>query len=87
MLVKVTDTKRRVIDDHISSYVQDRTIEAIVGCTSQNVYEDYLEFCSQNNFPVSITSNQFKARICRQHNLATFVTTVNGRSVRVIVEK
>lgn len=87
MLVKVLNSNRQPKDDNIELYVQDRTIDAIIGCTGKNVYEDYIEFCNQNELPVSLNNDQFRSRLCRHYDLTTTVAKIDGHSIRVIVKK
>ena len=92
MLVKVvTDNKvcyfQGILGDHIHAYIEDRTIDAIVGCTGKNVYQDYILFCKENSLFNNLNSNQFRNRLCRRYGLNTKVYQISGRSTRVIVRK
>lgn len=87
MLTKVIGENGEIIGNTLDNYVKDRTIDAIVGCTGKNVYEDYLEFCKENDLVNDLTHNQFRYRLCRYYKLNTSVYKINGRSTRVIVKK
>ena len=84
MLIKVVDLNK---DSTIAQYVENRTIDAIIGCTGINVYDDFIEFCNDNNIQTTLTNTSFRARLLRQHNLTTKIIKINNKSVRVIIKK
>lgn len=88
MLVKLCkETGATIKVDYIDEYVSDRTIEEIVGCSSQNVYEDYLEFLEEHNYQVKISKMQFAKRLTFKYDLTSKVIKYNDKSIRIIVQK
>ena len=72
--------------DYIDEYVNNRTIDSIVGCSSQNVYEDYLEFLTEHNYQVKISKMQFARRLTFKYDLTSKVIKYDGKCIRVIVK-
>ena len=88
MLIKLCDkpTTLNTID-YIDEYINDRTIEAIIGCSSQNVYEDYLEFLEEHNYQNKLTHIQFSKRLCFKYNLTSKVIHYDKQKIRIIIQK
>lgn len=76
-----------VVVDLIKSYVDNRTLEAIVGCLATSVYDDFLEYCKENNIRTIVGSNTFKLNLYRLYNLTTTPRKYNNNSVRIIIFK
>lgn len=88
MLIKLcNDTGAIIKVDYIDEYVVDRTIDAILGCSTQNVYEDYLEFLKERNYQVKISKMQFAKRLTFKYDLTSKVIKYNNKSVRIILKK
>ena len=90
MLKKVIKTDNEMIlslNDAIDKYVGNRTLNCLVGCTTQNIWEDYLEFCKDEKIWNIGTSNQFKARLCKHHGVTTITRNVDGKVQRVLIYK
>ena len=88
MLIKLcNETRIFNTTDYIEEYVNNRTIEAIVGCSTQNVYEDYLEFLDEKGYKEKLTHIQFSKRLCFRYDLTSKVITYNGVSVRILIKK
>lgn len=90
MLVKVTEEKRLskvATNESIFKYMEFRSVDDVVGCTTSNVYEDYLEFCKDNKIDDTFTSGQFKKRITLLFELTTKVYRIGGKNARVLLKK
>lgn len=88
MLIKLCKENGLINEvDYIDEYVADRTIEAMVSCSSQNVYEDYLEFLNERGYKVKISKMQFSKRLTFKYDLTSKVIKYNNKSIRVIVKK
>ena len=68
----------------VEDYVKDRTLEALYGCTNPNIYEDYLEFCADNNFSPMPKTVFFKA-LSKNYNTFNIVRKIKGKSYRILV--
>lgn len=88
MLIKLCNETGSINEvDYIDEYVADRTIEAMIGCSSQNVYEDYLEFLNEHDYKVKISKMQFSRRLTFKYDLTSKVIKYHDKSVRIIVKK
>lgn len=89
MLIKLCNENLNYSDcfDYIDEYVKNRTIEAIVGCSCLNVYEDYLEFLNEHNYKNKITQISFSKRLCFKYNLTSKVKKINGKVIRIMIKK
>lgn len=88
MLIKLcNETGILNTTDYIDEYVENRTIEAMIGCSTQNVYEDYLEFLDEKGYKEKLTHIQFSKRLCFRYDLTSKVITYNGVSVRILIKK
>lgn len=88
MLIKLcNDITVLGVVDYIDEYVENRTIEAIVGCSCQNVYEDYLEFLNEKGYKEKISKMQFAKKLTFKYNLTSKVIKYNGKSIRMMVQK
>lgn len=85
MLIKLSNETGTTID-YIDEYVKNRTIEAIVGCSCQNVYEDYLEFLNNNNYVIKISKMQFAKRLTFKYGLTSKVIKHNGKCIRILIK-
>lgn len=65
-------------------YVEDRTLESIIGCSYQNIYADYLEFCKKNNFYPLSKFNLLKD-IRTEFNCHAIIRKIDGKSYRIMV--
>lgn len=90
MLTKVTD----IINDTtkqdnkiIDKYVNNRKLDNIIGCIGYQVFEDFIEFCKENNIETSLNNNSFRYKLLKKYNLKTKVMKVNKKATRVIIKK
>lgn len=65
-------------------YVEDRALESIIGCSYQNIYADYLEFCKKNNF-YPMTKHGLLKGIREDFNCYAIIRKIDGKSHRILV--
>jgi len=89
MLIKICDKPTTLnTTDYINEYVENRTIEAMLGCSTQNVYEDYLEFLSEKGYKEKLTHIQFSKRLCFRYDLTSKVINCGNKNfVRILIKK
>ena len=65
-------------------YVKARTLEALVGCTNPDIYDDYLEFCKEVDvLPMSrIGFFMFLKRNYDTHNIIRKIPPICAKSLR-----
>lgn len=69
----------------VEDYVKDRTLEALLGCTVQNIYDDYLEYCTGRFNPLS--KIMFFKDLRENHNCKNIIRKIDGKSYRIMVLK
>lgn len=67
----------------VKDYVKDRTLDALIGCTIQNVYEDYLEYCNGRFNPLS--KIMFCKGLKENYNCRNIIRKIDGKSYRILV--
>lgn len=65
-------------------YVEARTLEALVGCTNPDIYDDYLEFCKEVNVPAMCREGFFMF-LKRKYNTHKIIRKIDGKSYRILV--
>lgn len=89
MLVKIYEKVPEEInpkeDEIIKSYVDERGIENIIGCSGKNVFEDFIEFCSNHKIKTKLKNIPFRKRLYSLFQLKSYVIKYNGKSVRVLI--
>lgn len=91
MLVKIYEKHSEKIDpkedEIIEEYVEDRGIDNIVGCSGKNVFEDFIEFCSDHKIKTKLKNIPFRKRLYSLFQLKSYVIKYDGACVRVIIRK
>lgn len=65
-------------------YVEARTLEALVGCTNPNIYEDYLDYCRVMNFKPMYRCRFFRF-LKSEYNCYNIIRKIDGKSYRILV--
>lgn len=89
MLIKATDIINDATEQNnmiIDKYVNDRKLDNIIGCIGYQVFEDFIEFCKENNIETSL-NNSFRCKLLQRYNLKTKVMKINKKVCRVIIKK
>ena len=71
-------------DEMFNEYVNDRTVKAIVGCSTNNVWEDFQEYCLEKDIFVHRKKALLIEYLCTKHNLKTKTIKHNGRNTEVL---
>lgn len=90
MLIKATDIINDTTEQDnmiIDKYVNDRKLDNIIGCIGYQVFEDFIEFCKENNIETSLNNNSFRCKLLQRYNLKTKVMKINKKVCRVIIKK
>lgn len=65
-------------------YVEARTLEALVGCTNPNIYDDYLGFCKEVDV-LPMSRQGFFMFLKRKYNTYNIIRKIDGKSYRILV--
>ena len=88
MLKKVwfmeSDNGYSISTSSAEKYVEARTLEALVGCTNPDIYDDYLEFCKEVNV-LPMSRQGFFMFLKRKYNTHNIIRKIDGKSYRILV--
>ncbi len=88
MLVKVYDGDYYSNNvSSVSDWIDKVGIDSIIGCTNPSIYDDYINYCEDNNIKLKVSHVRLTKFLCENYNLGIIIRKVKGKSFRILVKK